>query len=566
MKLVEFSVTNFRSITKAHKINLQDMTVLVGKNNEGKSNLLTALNIAMRAILQHSQDYNHFRDLEGEYLYNWNRDFPISLQNRKNGLESIFKLHFRLERDELTEFHDLTKIRGNEDIPITVKFGRDNKAKIEVPKKGSSSYNRNSKQVTHFISTNISFNYIQAVRTEEMALDALRWAILGELRSLQNNQEYVEAINKVDSLEQEILDNISEQLIGPLHVFLPNLKKICIRKLHENSRNWRLHNGFDVLIDDGELTSITNKGDGIKSLVTLAVLKDRISTKKASIIAIEEPESHLHSGAIHNLIDVINSLSEHNQIIITTHNPLFVRQNKLNSNIIVDSGTARPAKSIEEIRNILGVIPSDNLQHSRFVLLVEGENDKIALERILSMKSSALRSVLSSNQLVIKPLAGVGNLTHDAMDLKNSLCSFVVLLDNDKAGKEVIDKARKIGLVKDSQVKMTICNGSTESEFEDCIRADVYADSLEDEYNINLKCKEFKGNAKWSDRMRNVFLSQGSEWSESTEKRVKHIIANCVATTEKNDINEILIEQKAVFIDGLVMMLKKMMQIKDSVD
>lgn len=51
MKLVEFSVTNFRSITKAHKINLQDMTVLVGKNNEGKSNLLTALNIAMRAIL-----------------------------------------------------------------------------------------------------------------------------------------------------------------------------------------------------------------------------------------------------------------------------------------------------------------------------------------------------------------------------------------------------------------------------------------------------------------------------------------------------------------------------------
>ena len=48
MKLVEFSVTNFRSIT--HKIKLQDMTVLVGKNNEGKSNLLTALNVAMRNI------------------------------------------------------------------------------------------------------------------------------------------------------------------------------------------------------------------------------------------------------------------------------------------------------------------------------------------------------------------------------------------------------------------------------------------------------------------------------------------------------------------------------------
>lgn len=31
MKLVEFSVTNYRSITKAHKIALQNLTVLVGK-------------------------------------------------------------------------------------------------------------------------------------------------------------------------------------------------------------------------------------------------------------------------------------------------------------------------------------------------------------------------------------------------------------------------------------------------------------------------------------------------------------------------------------------------------
>ena len=47
MDLIEFSVTNFRSITTAHKIKLQDFTVLVGKNNEGKSNLLNALNAAM---------------------------------------------------------------------------------------------------------------------------------------------------------------------------------------------------------------------------------------------------------------------------------------------------------------------------------------------------------------------------------------------------------------------------------------------------------------------------------------------------------------------------------------
>jgi len=563
MKLIEFSVTNFRSITKAHKIKLQDMTVLVGKNNEGKSNLLTALNVAMEAIIQHSQDDYRYVGPYRNRLYSWERDFPISLQKRKSGLESIFTLHFRLEGEELTEFHDLTKIRGNEDIPITVHIGKDNTPKIEVPKRGSSSYNKKSKQVTHFISTNISFNYIQAVRTENMALEALRRAIYGELRGLRNNKEYAEALGIVDRLEQEALDKISAQLKDPLKTFLPNLKNICVKKSEDASGGWRFSREFDVLIDDGELTSITNKGDGIKSLVTLAVLKERGNKKGASVIAIEEPESHLHSGAIHSLIDVINVLSEHNQIIITTHNPLFVRQNSLNSNIIVDSGMARPAKTIGEIRNILGVIPSDNLQNSRFVLVVEGEDDKLSLNKILSLKSPAIRNALLSNQLVIKPLAGASNLTHDAMDLKNSLCSFVVLLDNDKAGREALEKAKKNGLIKDSQVKLTICNGSPEAEFEDCIRPEIYTKAIEDEYSVSLKCKEFKGNAKWSDRMKEVFLSQGTEWTDATEKNVKLILASRVVNETTSDLNKILITEKAGFIDGLIIMLKKMLQIEE---
>lgn len=35
MKLSDFSVVNYRSITTARKIKTNNMTVLVGKNNEG---------------------------------------------------------------------------------------------------------------------------------------------------------------------------------------------------------------------------------------------------------------------------------------------------------------------------------------------------------------------------------------------------------------------------------------------------------------------------------------------------------------------------------------------------
>jgi AAA15 family ATPase/GTPase len=45
MKLKSFTVERYRSITKAKKIRLGRVTVLVGPNNEGKSNLLRSLRV-----------------------------------------------------------------------------------------------------------------------------------------------------------------------------------------------------------------------------------------------------------------------------------------------------------------------------------------------------------------------------------------------------------------------------------------------------------------------------------------------------------------------------------------
>ncbi len=51
MKLISFSVTNYRGITNAHMIRLKDLTVLVRENSEGKSNLLTALNVTITLLM-----------------------------------------------------------------------------------------------------------------------------------------------------------------------------------------------------------------------------------------------------------------------------------------------------------------------------------------------------------------------------------------------------------------------------------------------------------------------------------------------------------------------------------
>jgi putative ATP-dependent endonuclease of OLD family len=81
---------------------------------------------------------------------------------------------------------------------------------------------------------------------------------------------------------------------------------------------------------------------------------------KSFVIAIEEPESHLHPSAIHVLRKVINELAQKYQVVITTHSPLFVDRSNIRSNILVKDNRAVPAKSVDQIRSILGVRASDS--------------------------------------------------------------------------------------------------------------------------------------------------------------------------------------------------------------
>ena len=560
MKLIEFSVNNYRSITQANRIKLQDFTVLVGKNNEGKSNLLKALNVAMQVLTNNNSASNRYIPEDDAYV--WERDFPFQLKDRRNGLTSIFSLRFTLEDDELDEFHRQTKIRGNSEINITIKIGKDNNPVISIPKRGCKSYNEKRDIVIKFVCQRIKFNPIQAVRTDDMAKSTLSNLIYSRLKDLRNDPAFIEAEKKVEELKQKTLNEIAPKLINPLKVFLPQLNDVKIKLLDKKNDYFFGYyaNPFDIIIDDGIATSISAKGDGIKSIVTLALLKELRSEKNGtSIIAIEEPESHLHSGAIHSLVDVINKLSENSQVIISTHNPLFVRRNPLSSNIIIDCGTARPAKTIEDVRNILGVWTSDNLTNARYVFFVEGEDDKISLTKILSAKSQIIANALKTGQLLIKSLNGAGNLVHDVNDVKNSLCDCVVLLDDDEAGKTAGANAVSSCILDISQIRYTKCKGSTNSEFEDCLQPAMYASAIREKFRVDITTDAaFRGNAKWSDRVRQVFLNAGYQWNDRTESSVKYEVANAIPTKIDN-LDSVLIPQKSSFIQGVVDMIEAMM-------
>lgn len=542
MQLVNFSVTNFRSITIAHKVALSGTTILIGKNNEGKSNILKALDIAMLALQEHAVDEvrrtvrRSVRNDDRSYY--WQRDFPIGLQTRKTGTQSIFRLEFLLEDGEVNEFIEKIKSNLNGTLPIEIKIGKDNRASIKVAKrgKGGTALTSKSGRIADFIAKKIVFNYIPAIRTEQEALTVIRRMLSQRLRILESQQPYQDALKVIKDLQNPILENLAKAIKGPLVEFLPKIRNVKI-EIPENQRMTALRSEFEVIIDDGTPTNIEFKGDGVKSLAALSLLKSRAETGGASIIAIEEPESHLHPAAIHQLIEVVVSLAEQNQVIITTHNPLFVDRQNIKSNIIIDKGKATPAKNVKEIRDLLGIKASDNLINASYVLVVEGEEDVIALSSLLPHLSEKLSRALKNNLLIIDQISGAGNLSYKLSLLSNSLCVYHALLDNDEAGKKSYKKALDDGVLILKNCTLVNCNGMTNSEMEDCFEPTVYGQELLDKFGVNIDSPKFRGNLKWSDRMRDVFLDQGKPWNDAVKSQVKYHVADCVKKNPTASLN-----------------------------
>lgn len=545
MKLVTFSVQNYRSITSARDIEIGNLTVLVGQNNEGKSNILNALVTAMEIIRYHARYgerasrlfINRSRYAE---IYNWERDFPIGLQEKKPKSDSIFRLEFSLENDEIETFKTEIGSRLNGLLLIEIHAPRTGDATISVVKTGknTTALANKSARIAEFIGNRININYIPAIRTEQTSLEVIDSMLTRELRKLEDNEEYKKALEKIAELQDPILTKMSTEVTKVMQSFLPQVKEISI-SISQRSRSGALSRASQITVDDGTPTPIERKGDGIKSLAAISLLQQiGDSNGYASILAIEEPESHLHPSAIHRLKEVIDKISAKRQVVITTHCPLLVDRVNCANNIIISNNKANPASQISDIRDVLGVRVSDNLQHAAMVLVVEGEDDKIILEAIFAMHSEVLQDAIQNQMLVVDYVGGAGNLSYKLHELKNGLCNYHVYFDNDDAGRLATNKAIDDDLLTLSDLTLCICNGMKDSEMEDCVNVQVYKQLFQEKFGIKAEEKIFKGNEKWSVKARNVFLSAGKPWNDKIEKQAKLAVARAVEAEPKIALNE----------------------------
>jgi hypothetical protein len=487
--------------------------------------------------------------------YNWEKDFPVVQQRRYPNGASEFVLEFELDPNELVDFRNEVGSRLNGNLPIRIALGHDG-IKVDVAKqgRGGRTLTQKSALVADFIKRRLDFQYIPAVRTAKSAQDVVDGMLEAELQAVEGDPKYSEALEEIARLQQPVLDRLSKAILGMLRQFLPAIRDVRVRIASE-ARIQALRRS-EIIVDDGTPTHLTYKGDGVQSLAALALMRhssETTSRGKHLILALEEPESHLHPSGIHGVKRVLQELASSQQIVLTTHCPLFVDRTDIPANILVTNNTARSARDVREIREILGVRASDNLRHAELVLVVEGTEDEIALQALLPASSEPLRKALAEGTIAIETLNGASNLAYKVGLLSDALCDCYCFLDHDNEAKASFDKARVQGLLTDADATFAVCNGMKESEIEDMYELAVYEQPILNKFGVNLATTpKFHSSKKWSDRLREAFAQQGKVWDDRIEKEAKRAVAEAVASRPNDALNS----HKRSAFDALVASLE----------
>ena len=506
MKLVSFSVENFRSITTARKIPLSNYSLLVGANNEGKSNILHALTIAMNALVDWHRHIR--RTSDGKVIrvntlltrrttrsggFHWETDYPIGKQKKATSKSKTnIILEFELTPLDIEDFRAEVKSNLNGTLPILVSFGRESiDVTVKKPGRGQASLTKKSTRIANFVSERIRFEYIPAIRTAHSAEQVIAGLVGRELSILEDNQDYMEALNKIEVLQKPIFSALSATIQETVSSFLPSVKSVNL-KVKKEARYRSLRRDVEIIVDDGHLTRLERKGDGVQSLVALALMRhasEQNTTGLSTVVAIEEPESHLHPSAVHKLRLVIEALSKNNQVVLTSHSPLFVDPSNLSNTIIVRGGKAVCANHVSQVREALGVRFSDNLENARLVILVEGSDDVLALQSILNARSKIIRRGLKAGLITFDYLGGASALRSKASFYTSGACMVQCFIDDDQEGRTAVDKAIADKTLSTLDVNLCKVPHLEEAEIEDLYDRNIYSDLFKKAFGVDPKAK-----------------------------------------------------------------------------
>lgn len=218
-------------------------------------------------------------------------------------------------------------------------------------------------------------------------------------------------IRAQDQVRLDVLSSIEDRLTGVVYRLMPSVRKIVL-KVDTGSVQEIFSAGVTIKIDDGVLTDVLAKGQGLQRMTVFGLLQAVILNNRGElmsippqaspttaeikriILAIEEPELYIHPQMQRLIFGILRSFSESDQVIYSTHAPTFVDLARYEAIGVVRKETVETGTKVlqcdsgifegQDERKLFQFLSSFDVEKNRMffaskVILVDGEEDVIAL-------------------------------------------------------------------------------------------------------------------------------------------------------------------------------------------
>ena len=465
MRLSRVKIENFRGIECAEIELERDVTVLLGENNVGKTSILEALQLCLDTVKSNKKcnftEYDFNRDetrqtlsscepivltmsfLESE-KYKWPEHITQNLNEVIVGSDhSAIKLRITASYDAVNaELVQSWSFLDDADNELVGKAGRINDLRRIRPFFFQKAL-RAARDEFHGQST-----YWSSFLRNKDIDDTTRIALENEL--LQINQKIVDAHASFKDVTEEV-KRISELVaVGKANAVSVDPAPVDVYKA------LRYNTDVNLLTATNARIPVRSHGEGTQSLSVLllfsAYLKTRLQVDvdkfAEPIIAIEEPEAHLHPNAVRAVWGLLQDLP--GQKIVATHSGDVLSEvpvpklRRLNRNGAVTECKAIPEELLgpEEMRKFNHHVRRNRgeLLFARCWLLVEGETDV----SVFAECAELLEIDLPKHGIRIVEYSQAGGpgifiKIADALGIRWHLVA-----DNDDGGKKYTDDARDL--------------------------------------------------------------------------------------------------------------------------
>ena len=341
--LKKVHIKNFLSLRDV-ELSFKPLTVLVGPNASGKSNILNALSLLSWMMIDENMPPVKF--IQDSFWAGEANHITFQLQSEMEDVLTIYDLVLKAEADQLLLGEKLW-VNGVQIISIP-----DRKITVVDEDRKNEAINTSYKLALEFTDACKESNVVGSILKEFIQTWEFYDFQPGRMRRLPEGLEQDELPehlkpDDVDSAFSAISKKVAEVLNIMFHLTLWNTLRFWYKEDPErfNSVSESLAASINIRIGvDGNQQLCLLEGyknpipmerasDGTLRLIAYYILL--YQPELPPLIAIEEPERNLHPGALKEIVYVLERIAERTQVIITTHSSQLL--DTFSSNSLSDS-------------------------------------------------------------------------------------------------------------------------------------------------------------------------------------------------------------------------------------